>query len=386
MNAKRTPIPFTGTPFPKAEYESRQQRVLDAVERAGLDAILVTTQSHLRYLTGYSGLGAYFRPFPFILAPGRAPTFIVRAFDEGTVRAESCIDEIIPYTEQFDFPRVCADVLRRYGLHDKRVGMQLRSWGLAPADVSDIEAELPDMTIVDATPLVPLVAAVKSEAEIEALWQSAAITDLAIASFHRSLREGVTEAEVADAIRSDVAAAGGELSGTISLSFGERLRLGHGKPEAYPLKINDAVFIELSGASKDYAAALCRSAVLGRHPGLETLHSIAEEALEAGIEACKPGATAGAVNAAVRAVMERHGRLHALRSRTGYQIGVYWSDRGNISLEPKAQDVIEVGMTFHMPIILFDEDGHQIGCSESWIVTERGSAIFSKTPHTIHRV
>ena len=39
-----SPIPLTGAPFPREEYEARQQRVLAAIEKAGLDAIAVTAR------------------------------------------------------------------------------------------------------------------------------------------------------------------------------------------------------------------------------------------------------------------------------------------------------------------------------------------------------
>lgn len=57
MSVKQIPIPGTGTIFPRSEYEKRQERVLDAVERAGLDGIMVTARSHLRYLTGIPAKG-----------------------------------------------------------------------------------------------------------------------------------------------------------------------------------------------------------------------------------------------------------------------------------------------------------------------------------------
>lgn len=60
-------------------------------------------------------------------------------------------------------------MLRRYGLQGRRVGLELGCWNLAPNDVSELQAQLPDLNIADATHLVALVAAVKSELEIETM-------------------------------------------------------------------------------------------------------------------------------------------------------------------------------------------------------------------------
>jgi hypothetical protein len=65
--------------------------------------------------------------------------------------------------------------------------------------------------------------------------------------------------------------------------------------------------------------------------------------------------------------------------------GINWSERGNLSLEPGSTDVLEAGMTFHMPIILFEENRYGLGCSENVVVTERGAEILSMTPHTLYR-
>ncbi|WP_249787048.1 MULTISPECIES: M24 family metallopeptidase [unclassified Bradyrhizobium] len=95
--------------------------------------------------------------------------------------------------------------------------------------------------------------------------------------------------------------------------------------------------------------------------------------------------TLGEVDAAVRKVVARSGRPETFRHRTGYQIGAPWNERGNLSLEPGATEVVETGMTFHMPIILFSESGYLFGCSETLVVTERGATPLSKTTHALYR-
>ncbi|MDE5446996.1 M24 family metallopeptidase [Bradyrhizobium sp. CSA207] len=379
-----TDIPFTGVPFPRSEYERRQENALAAVQRAGLDALLVTAHGHLRYLTGYHGYGAYFAPFPLILTPGRAPTFVVREFEVEGVRAESCIDEMVAYTEQYDFATVCADILRRYGLQGRRVGFELGCWNLAPNDLSALQVRLPDMKVVDATRLVASVAAVKSELELKTIRDAIAITDLAVRTFQNSLREGITEVEMSTILDAEVKKAGGELRPARTIVFGERTKLSHGSPMPHAMAKDQPAMIELGGWKYGYAVGLVRGAVLGDHSDAESLHDLSVEALEATIAAIKPGVTAGEVDAAGRNVIVRSGR-QVLRHRVGYQTGIHWTERGNISLEPGAADIIEAGMTLHMPLILSGESGHLFGTSEHVLVTERGVEILSRTPHKLYR-
>jgi Xaa-Pro dipeptidase len=377
-------IPLTGVPFTEQEYARRQRAVVDAFEEAGIDAIAVTAHSHLEYLTGYDGSGGYFAPFPLLLSPGRAPTYVVRRYDEDAVRAQSCVDDIVTYAQDGDLPTAWADALRRAGADRGRLGLELGCWNLAPRDVVRLQEQLADATIVDATRVVASVAAVKSDVEIDVMRRAMALTRLAVETFYRSLREGVCEAEVAALIDRAIADAGGE-SRPYALLFGRRTALPHGNPGANRLERDQPAFTELSGWVHGYAAGLCRTAVLGRHEGAERLHALAEDALQAAIDTIRPGATAGEVDAACRSVIERAGKANAFRHRAGYQIGLVWLDRGNISLEPGAPGILRPGMTFHLPIILFERCEYGVGVSETVLVTDDGADVLSGLPRAIHR-
>jgi Xaa-Pro aminopeptidase len=378
-------IPLTGVPFSQAEYDRRMAGVLTAMARAGLDALAVTAHTHVRYLTGYDGSGGYFAPFPLIVAPDRAPTIVARAYDEDAVRAQSWVSEIVPYRQLTDQPKAWADALRSLGLARTRIGLELGCWNLSPHDVAALQAELPHLTIVDATRLVAGVAAVKSDVELDVMRRTMALTQLGIEAFYRGLREGATEADVAAEVERVIEQAGGELD-VSALLFGRRTALPHGLPNVNRLGRGEPAFTELSGLIHGYAAGLCRTAVLGRHGPAEALHEVAEEALQAALDAIRPGVTAGSVDADCRAVVERAGRSAAFRHRTGYQIGIGWFDRGNLSLEPAAPDVLAPGMTLHMPIILFEEGEFGVGVSETVVVTEEGCESLGSLPRAIYRV
>ncbi|TIX46486.1 MAG: aminopeptidase P family protein [Mesorhizobium sp.] len=381
--------PTTGIPFPLSEYDARQQRVLAAVAMAGLDALIVTSRNHLQYLTGYDGNGAYYAPFPLILTAGRAPTYVVREFDVENVRAESCIDEIVPYAFKGDFAKVCADVFRRYGLESKRVGFQLGCWDLAPADVIALQGELPNLKIADATQVVPYIAAVKSELELRYMRDAMRISDLAVRTFQSSLREGVTELEMEKILSAATQSVAAKAGGGIRLAhatilFGARTKLPHAVPTSNSLKKDEPAFLEVAGSKHGYSAWLVRSAVLGQHPETESLHALAEEVIEAVVAVAKPGATTGSVDAAGRKVLDRSGRQRVFRQRTGYQTGLS-NARGDLSFEPGGEDVLRSGMTFHIPNILCSESGYLFGTGAHILVTERGSELLSDTPNTLYR-
>ncbi|TIQ02790.1 MAG: aminopeptidase P family protein, partial [Mesorhizobium sp.] len=165
---------------------------------------------------------------------------VVREYEMGAVRPDTWVEEIVPYTEQFEFAPVCGEVIRRFGLNGRRVGLELRCWNLAAGDVSGLQDQLPDVKFVDASHLVRTVAAVKSDLELEAMRFAMKLTDVAVETFQQSLRQGITEAEVAANIDREVDKAGGVLrSSSTTLLFGERTKLSHGSPKRHPIGNNE---------------------------------------------------------------------------------------------------------------------------------------------------
>jgi Xaa-Pro dipeptidase len=376
-------IPGTGIPFALSEYRRRLDAAIAKFDSFAIDAVVATSPTSLRYLTGYDGTGAYFAPFPVIVTPTGEPTYVARILDEDAIRAEGWIDDILTYTHEGEFAPAWAEALRSHNLGGARLGLELGSWNLSPADVSALQSRLPELRIVDATRLIPSVAAIKSPDEIDVMRAAMALTDIAIEKFYDFIRPGATELEAAEAIDHAITEAGG-LTRLVSLLFGTRTALPHGKPSTYQLDRNQPAIIEVGGVKSGYAGGLMRSAVLGRHVQAEALHEVAEDALAAGIAAIRPGVQLGDVDAAARRVVADAGKSATFAHRLGYQIGIGWLERGYLSIEPGAKDVVETGMTFHLPVILFEGGQFSTGVSQTVVVTESGAEPLSSTSPALY--
>ena len=133
-----------------------------------------------------------------------------------------------------------------------------------------------------------------------------------------------------------------------------------------------------------------RAALIGAAaPRMEALADVCIEGLDAAIDAIRPGATAGEVDAACRAVIEREGLWDNYRKRTGYSVGIgfsAWVEGHIASLKADDRTVLEPGMCFHIPIAvrLYGEAG--LGFSETVVVTETGGEALGRTPRRLfHR-
>jgi Xaa-Pro aminopeptidase len=151
----------------------------------------------------------------------------VRGYEEDAIRTESWIDDVVTYTQLGDFAPAWADALRAHNLGRAKLGLELGSWNLSPADVTALQSHLPDADIVDVTRLVPSVAAIKSQDEIDVMRASMALTDMAVRKFYECIRPGMTKLATARAIADAVTDAGGTLYPGTSLMFGARTALPH---------------------------------------------------------------------------------------------------------------------------------------------------------------
>lgn len=104
-------------------------------------------------------------------------------------------------------------------------------------------------------------------------------------------------------------AAGSEYMGMEPLvSSGPRTGVPHGTWRRRKIVEGDPIFLEMAAAHDRYHAALMRSAWLGKPPAVALeMEKVCQEALQAALDAIRPGATCEAPHLACQAVIDRAG-------------------------------------------------------------------------------
>lgn len=372
--------------FSAAEYQRRWDAVLRQLPERGVEAIAVTFNQHAFYLSGTTSASPWVTPL--ILSPGKVPTYIVRRYDEPRVRSEGAIENVVSYFGD-DAVQVWADTLTALGLANATVGFELDRWELAPRDLDLLRTYLPGLRIVDTSVVVQSVMDIKSPEEIALMRRIAALNSHALQAFYGALHEGVTETDVLLSMLAALFSAG---SGWphVQVALGPRTAIPHGGYEPAMdswLTPGMPAFTEFSATLLGYATAIMRTALLGRHPEVESLHEVVATALQAIEETLMPGVTTGEVDSACRGVVESAGYGALFRHRTGYAINVLWAPlgggRGATSLTPGDKTIVREGMTFHTPIVLLEPGRFGVGCSETWLVTATGCEALSGLPRDL---
>lgn len=378
--------------FPASEFDRRLAAVLGSAGRYGADALVVTSQLHIRYLIGTScdSLSSPW-PQPLILVPGRRPIYIVRLYDEDRVIAQSSGVEVRSFFgggTTKSAVELWAETISELGLARSALGLELARADLMPAALSQLQALLPNARFVDSSPAVNEVMDIKSPLEIEAMRAAAAINAEGLKVFYSMLKSGVTEPEVRWAVLRALTERGSQ-EPHVEVVLGTNSAMphaGYSPSGANTLQAGTPAFIEFSSQILGCASGLVRTALLGRNPGIEALYAVSREALDMVGKSLRPGVTSGEVDAAVRGVVERAGKGDSFRHRTGYACNTwvpYGPTPGSIDLSPGNPAVIKPGMAFHTPMNLFERGKFGVGCSDTWLVTDSGCEPLSGQPREL---
>jgi len=297
----------------------------DVAAELGLDLVVATPGSDLRYLCGYSAhamerltaLAVPARGEPFLVVP-RLEAPMVGASPAGALGLQ-----VVAWDETDDaFDLLAREVSLRLGRAPARVAVGNRTWA---EHALGVQRALPGATLELAAPVVDRLRTVKNAAEIEELAAAGAAIDRVHARMAGILRVGRTEAEVG----ADIAAAILE-EGHVGVDF---TIVGSGPNGASPhhdvsdrvIGAGDVVVVDIGGeTATGYRSDCTRTYAVGEQPGAEVLewYGVLQEAQAAASAAVRPGVPAQEIDAVARRVITDAGWGEYFIHRTGHGIGL----------------------------------------------------------------
>lgn len=375
--------------FPKAEYDGRVARARANLQRAGIDVMIVTGPENIFYLTGQQTPGYY--TFQALVLPVEGdPVFVIRQLEYFNFIANTFIADARVYQDGDEPVKFLVDVIEQRGWTSKRIGIDKRGWFLPISTYEALTARLG--VIHDAARIVEALRMVKSPAEIEKLERSAAYVDAGMRAGQATVRAGASENDLVAAMMSAAIGAGSEYMGMEPLvSAGRRTGVPHGTWRRGRLGQDEPAFLEMAACHDRYHAALMRSAWVGAMPQAAIdMDKACQEALQAAIDAIRPGVACEAAHVACQAVIDRAGYTENFRKRTGYSVGISfapdWGEGGILSLYTGVTTEFQPGMTFHIPPALRIYGQFTVGVSETVVVTETGCRALGTIPRPLLRV
>jgi len=291
----------------------------------GVDLLVLTPGSDLRYLCGYNAhamerltaLAVPQRGEPFLVVP-RLEAPMVDASPAGALGLE-----LLAWDETDDpFALLARTATARLGAEPTRVGVGARTWA---EHALGVQRALPGSALELAGPVVDRLRMVKSAAEIEELAIAGAAIDRVHARMGEWLRVGRTEAEVGADIDAAIRAEGHVGVDFTIVGSGPNGASPHHELSGRTVEAGDLVVVDIGGeTATGYRSDCTRTYVVGGSAGADVAewYAVLKEAQRAATAAVRPGATAESIDAAARAVIDQAGWGEHFIHRTGHGIGL----------------------------------------------------------------
>ena len=373
--------------FTAEEFARRRARARAAMERAGLDGLLLFRQESQYYLTGYDSFGYVFFQCLYLGAEG-AMVLLTRAPDLRQAQETSVIEDIRIWVDapDADPARELRAILADRGCAGKRLGVEYEAYGLTARNGKRLDAALSGFCeAVDASELVSRLRAVKSEAELAYVRRAAGLADAAYHEARRLARPGAFEGDILAAMQGAVFAGGGDYPGNpfiIGSGPGALLcRYFSGRRHLDP---SDQLTLEWAGVDRHYHAALMRTFRIGRPPARQVeMHRVGQEALAAVEQALGPGRRLGEAFDAHARILDSAGYRDQRMNACGYSLGATfapsWMDWPMLYRDNPVEAA--PGMVIFVHIIIFDSDaGLAMSMGRTSEITERGAEPLSSAP------
>ena len=364
--------------FTRAEYAERLAKTRRAMEKAGVDLVIVTDPSNMHWLTGYDGWSFYVHQC--VLGPDTGePVWYGRGQDA---------DHYVQSNERHPMD-LLSKIIEERGWANASIAVEMDNYWFTAAAYASLVKHLPNARFKDAQGLVNWQRAVKSKTELDYMRKAGRIVE----AMHRRIVEKVEPgirksdlvAEIYDAGIRGVDGFGGDYAAIVPLlPSGADASAPHLTWDDKPMKSGEGTFFEIAGCYRRYHCPLSRTVFLGK-PTQAFLEAekATLEGMEAGLAAAKPGNVCEDIANAFFAVLKKYGIVKD--NRTGYPIGLSyppdWGER-TMSLRPGDRTELMPGMTFHFMTGLWLETmGMEI--TESSVITENGVECLSNVPRRL---
>lgn len=366
---------------PRIDARERLQRIERAralMAEQGMDLLLINAGNSLRYFTGVPW-GASERLVAMLLPRDGEPVMICPGFELGSMEAVLQIPARVALWEEDESPyALVAQALGKVG------GGVL---GIDPETpffvVSALQQALPDAVLRNGAGVIEPLRMIKSGNELRLMRQAKAMTLEVHRRTARILKPGILASEVRKFIDDAHRAIGADGGSSFCIvQFGMATSFPHGVPGDQALAEGDMVLIDTGCLLDGYNADITRSYVYGdASPRQRQIWAIEQEAQLAAFDAVRPGAPCESVDAAARAVLEKHGlgpdyRLPGLPHRTGHGIGLSVHERAYLVRGDRT--ALAPGMCFSNEPMIVIPGEFGIRLEDHFHVTATGAAWFTQ--------
>lgn len=363
-------------PITEAEREQRRAKAQLLMKQLGYSAMLIEPGPNLSYFAGIDW-GRSERLFALIIPQSGRPVVISPAFEQQ--RAEDQVAdrfEIRVWQEDQNPEALVAQVLKDWNSTTGRFAVD-------PSARTFVFTELglarPGMDYGSAATIINQCRGIKSAHEIEIMRFANQITLQAYREAFKTLRVGMTQAELARNVASEMSKLG--FQGGALVLFGESSAYPHGLPKPRTLEANQVVLVDGGLSVHGYQSDMTRTVVFGT-PSAEAqkVFDVVHEAQRRAVAFAGPGKRCGDVDAVARKVITDAGYgpdYRTFKHRLGHGIGLEGHEWPY--LVRGSQIMLAAGMTFSDEPGIYQYGKFGIRLEDIMAITESGAEMLTPT-------
>jgi Xaa-Pro aminopeptidase len=397
--------------FPITEYRQRYARLAALMDQQGFDALVLTQEEPVRYLSGYNSvIWAVGRWLPTVLVAARDPrraALIASSFDAGCAAGTSWVPTVDTYRDAGEIPAKVREHLSAAGAAPDRVGYEfgpgsfmavpqhlaapITRWAghVAQAASGTGSGPLPGGQPRDAGRLISALRMLKSPLEIERIRRSVGAAVAGYRAGMAAATAGMTEKDLVAVIGSTMYRSGAT-AGTKPLfvncvSGRTRYPLVDSPASDNVIGDGDIVFVDGGGACDGYVSDILRLIGVGTvRPEDRRYAEVAAGATQAMIDTARPGARVSGLLRAAAAHVAAAGLAEPVGEVAGHGIGLELWERPLIRVHDDPDDDVALrpGMVLCLEPILAPPhpDGGLAGIfvfEQQVLVTQDGCEVLS---------
>jgi Xaa-Pro aminopeptidase len=374
-------------PFTRAEFEGRLARARALMTKARLDAMLLTSEANLEYMSGFQTQFAWNTPTrPWYLVVPRVGRTVAVIPETGLTnwRATSWVEDVRtwpsprPQNEGLDLlAAALGGVRRRFGRFGAELGPESRL-GMPMGDLLRLARSHRGFALADCMGVMRELRLVKSEAEVARIRRMCGIACDVFDAMGSILADGDTERDLVRTFQAAMMLRGADKTPYTSIGSGrggyDSIIMG---PTTRRLRKGDIFLIDTGSRYDGYFCDFDRNYSIGPAPdAAKRVHELLWRATEAGIDAARPGRTAADVFAAQAKVLTDGGIALGNVGRFGHGLGRVMTEPP--SNKPDDQTVLRPGVVLTIEPSAMYGRGKILVHEENLVVTEDAPVLLSR--------
>jgi len=292
-------------------FTNRQNKLKAVIAERGLDGILISRLSNVRYICGFTGSAG-----SCIITPDTNYFITDGRYKEQSKKEINGFERYIDYGTH-------AEIAQKNNLIHNGLKIAFESEILSYNSYNQLTVLFPKVKWESTKMILENLAAVKDTSEIKALRTAIEITDKVFDEVLHLIKIGVSEKDVALEIANRYwKYSEGEAFSTIVAS-GPNSALPHAQPGERTLKKGDFVVIDTGAKYGGYHADMTRTIIMGKPTEKHSkIYELVKKSQQAGIDAANAGISCKTVDDATRNIITDAGYGDKYIHSTGHGIGL----------------------------------------------------------------